>query len=63
VQVRVGDHVVDVAMTGGHGEVEMPVGASYTLDPQSNVLRELPHIGVFQRDAMERVKAAAATKK
>lgn len=63
VQVRVGDHVVDVAMTGGQGEVEMPVGASYTLDPQSKVLRELPHIGEYQRDAMERGQAAAATKK
>ncbi|MEO6155015.1 MAG: M1 family metallopeptidase [Thermomonas sp.] len=63
VQVRVGDHVVDVEMTGGQGRVGIPANISYTLDPQSKVLRELPHIGAFQRDAAERVKAAAAAKK
>jgi aminopeptidase N len=59
VQVRVGDKVVDVAMTGGRGHVDMPTGASYTLDPHSRVLRELPHIADFQKDVAERAKAAA----
>jgi aminopeptidase N len=63
VQVRVGDRVVDVAMTGGAGEVGIADGDSYTLDPQSRVLRELPQIADFQRDTAERAKAAAAARK
>lgn len=58
VQVRVGNKLVDVPMTGGRGHVDIPAGASYTLDPQSRVLRELPHITEFQKDAAERAKAA-----
>ncbi len=58
VQVRVGQHDVDLAMTGGRGHVAIPAGASYTLDPHSRVLRELPHIVEFQKDAAERAKAA-----
>ncbi|HOU65096.1 MAG TPA: M1 family metallopeptidase, partial [Thermomonas sp.] len=59
VQVRVGDRVVDVAMTDGRGHVDLPAGATYTLDPHSRVLRELPYIAEFQKDAAERAKAAA----
>ena len=59
VQVRVGDKVVDVAMTGGRGRVDLPAGASFTLDPHSRVLRELPHIAEFQKDVADRAKAAA----
>lgn len=59
VQVRVGRRDVDVAMTDGHGHVDLPAGASWTLDPHSKVLRELPHIVEFQKDTAERAKAAA----
>lgn len=59
VQVRLGNRVVDVAMTGGRGHVDLPAGASYTLDPHSRVLRALPHIAEFQKGAAERAKAAA----
>ena len=59
VQVRVGDRIVDVAMKDGHGRVALPAGASYTLDPHSRVLRDLPHIAEFQRDTADRAKAAA----
>ncbi len=59
VQVRVGERDVDVAMIGGRGHVDLPAGASYTLDPHSKVLRELPHIVEFQKDTAERAKAAA----
>ena len=58
VQVRVGDRIVDVAMTGGVGRVDLPAGATYTLDPHSRVLRDLPHIAEFQKDTAERAKAA-----
>ncbi len=59
VQVRVGRRDIEVAMTDGRGHVELPAGASWTLDPHSKVLRELPHIVEFQKDAAERAKAAA----
>ena len=59
VQVRVADKVVEVAMTGGRGHADLPAGASYTLDPHSRVLRELPHIAEFQKDVADRAKAAA----
>jgi len=59
VQVRVDDRIVDVAMQDGHGRVVLPAGASYTLDPHSRVLRDLPHIAAFQQDTAERTKAAA----
>ncbi|HWS77252.1 MAG TPA: M1 family metallopeptidase [Thermomonas sp.] len=59
VQVRIGRRIVDVPMTDGIGRVALPAGESYTLDPHSRVLRELPHIAEFQKDAAERTKAAA----
>lgn len=59
VQVRVGQRIVDVPMTDGRGRVDLPAGASYTLDPHSRVLRDLPHIAEFQKDTAERAKAAA----
>lgn len=59
VQVRVGDKVFDVAMTGGRGHVDLPAGESFTLDPHSRVLRELPHIAEFQKDVADRAKSAA----
>jgi aminopeptidase N len=59
VQVRVGQRIVDVPMNDGHGRVDLPAGASYTLDPHSRVLRELPHIAEFQKDTAEQAKAAA----
>ncbi|HTL13755.1 MAG TPA: M1 family metallopeptidase, partial [Thermomonas sp.] len=62
VQVRVGDRVVDVPMTGGRGRIPLPAGASFTLDPHSKVLRDLPQVAEYQRDAAERAAAAAADK-
>jgi len=59
VQVRVGNRIVDVPMGGGRGHVDVPAGASVTFDPHSRVLRDLPHVDAFQRDAAERAKAAA----
>ena len=46
-------------MTEGRGHVDVPAGATYTLDPHSRVLRALPHIVDFQKDTTERAKAAA----
>ena len=63
VQVRVGDRVVDLAMVGGHGETAIAADESWTLDPQSRVLRDAPEIQAMQHDAAERAKAAAAAKK
>lgn len=63
VQVRVGDKVVDVSMRGGQGSVALPAGESYTLDPHSKVLRELPHIVAFQADKKAREAAGKSNEK
>jgi aminopeptidase N len=60
VEVRVGDRVVTVAMTDGRGSVELPEGASYTLDPHSKVLRREQHIERFQQWLEEQKKAKKA---
>jgi aminopeptidase N len=59
VEVRVGARVVNVPMRDGQGRVDLPDGATYTLDPHSRVLRELPHIAAYQRslDAEAQAKA------
>lgn len=58
VQVRVGNRVVDVPMIGGRGRVALAAGESYTLDPHSKVLRDLPYMADYQRDTAERAAAA-----
>ncbi len=58
VQVRVGRRVVDVPMVGGRGRVPLAAGESYTLDPHSKVLRDLPYMADYQRDMAERAAAA-----
>ena len=63
VDVRVGHDVKTVAMANGQGSVALPAGVSYTLDPNSKVLRALPHIVEFQADAEARAKAEEAKKK
>lgn len=60
VQVRVGARVVDVPMTNGHGDVAITADESFTLDPHSRVLRDLPYMADYQRDKSERERAAGA---
>ena len=59
VQVRVGTRVVDVPMTEGQGQVTLTQGESYTLDPHSKLLRDLPYMTDYQNDMAERAKAMA----
>jgi len=49
VEVRVGDRVETLAMTGGRGHLALPDGASYTIDPGSKLLRREPHIEAYQK--------------
>ena len=63
VQVRVGNEVKTLAMADGAGSVPIAAGQSFTLDPHSKVLRELPHIVAFQKDLEARAKAEEAKKK
>lgn len=63
VQVRVGKRVVDVPMTDGRGHVALAADESFTLDPHSRVLRELPYMAEYQEDLAERAKAAATATK
>ena len=52
VEVKVGDTVRTVAMTGGRGSIAMPAGAHVTIDPWAKVLR--------RSEAVEAVQAQAA---
>ncbi|HEV7814564.1 MAG TPA: M1 family metallopeptidase [Janthinobacterium sp.] len=49
VEVRVGNHIVSVPMTDGRGQLALPAGATYTLDPHSKILRREAHIEAFQQ--------------
>ena len=62
VEVRVGKDVKTLAMADGTGSVPIAANQSFTLDPHSKVLRELPHIVAFQKDAEARAKAEEAKK-
>jgi aminopeptidase N len=61
VEVRVGKQVVTVQMDGGKGSVELPQGATYTLDPHSKILRREEHIEQYQEymKAQRKPKPAA----
>jgi len=61
VEVRVGDKIVTVPMLDGRGSVTVPAGATWTLDPQSKVLRREEHIERFQQyqEAQKKKKAKA----
>jgi aminopeptidase N len=56
VEVRVGKRIVAVPMTDGKGSVDLPEGASYTLDPHSKLLRRERHIERYQRYQEEQKK-------
>jgi aminopeptidase N len=61
VEVRVGERVATVPMTGGRGSVELPEGATWTLDPHSRILRREPHIERYHQylEAQKKRKAEA----
>jgi len=59
VEVRVGERIVSVPMVDGRGSVELPAGASFTLDPRSKVLRREAHIERFHKYQDEQKKAKA----
>jgi hypothetical protein len=56
VEVRMGRKVETVAMVDGKGEIALPAGASWTLDPHSKLLRRAKHIEEFQAYEEERKK-------
>jgi hypothetical protein len=62
VEVRVGDQVKTVAMANGQGSLPIKADESFTLDPNSKVLRQLPHVDAFQQDKSDREKAEARKK-
>jgi aminopeptidase N len=59
VELRVGERVLSVPMTDGRGSVELPEGASYTLDPHSKVLRREQHIERYHQWQEEQKKKKA----
>ena len=56
LEVRVDGRDVAVPMAGGHGRLELPAHAVYTVDPHSKVLRAQPHIAAWQTWSAERKK-------
>ncbi|SKB74435.1 M1 family metallopeptidase [Luteibacter sp. 22Crub2.1] len=55
VDVRVGDRIVTLPMADGRGDVTLPEGASYTIDPDSKLLRRDTGIEAY-RDYMDKRK-------
>ena len=58
VEVRVGNKIVTVPMTNGHGQITMPALATYTLDPHSKLLRREVSMEEYQqyREAQRKLK-------
>jgi aminopeptidase N len=56
VEVRIGKEIHTVSMSLGFGELPLPAGTTYTLDPRSRVLRRAEHIETFQKFREEQVK-------
>lgn len=48
IEVRVGQRVEQVSMTGGQGQLSIPSDATWTIDPRSRVLRRAEHIEAYQ---------------
>ena len=48
VEVRMGERIVTVPMTSGHGELELEPNADLTLDPHSKLLRQSDAIDAFR---------------
>jgi aminopeptidase N len=48
VEVRIGQRLVTLQMEGGQGSIDLPDGATYTLDPHSKVLRREERIEQYQ---------------
>ena len=57
VEVRVGQEVHQLPMSLGFGDVYLPPGATYTIDPHSRVLRRAEHIEQYQQFKEEQAKA------
>lgn len=55
VDVRIGDRIVTLPMADGRGDVTLPEGASYTIDPDSKLLRRDTGIEAY-RDYMDKRK-------
>jgi aminopeptidase N len=49
LDVRVDNRVVTLPMANGHGSIALPQDATWTLDPQSKILRREQRFEVFQR--------------
>ncbi|MTW11095.1 M1 family peptidase [Pseudoduganella eburnea] len=58
IEVRVGDRIERLDMADGKGELKVPAGELYTIDPRSRVLRQEAHIDEWQADEKERKKKA-----
>ncbi|QIK81972.1 M1 family metallopeptidase [Lysobacter sp. HDW10] len=60
IDVRVGNRVVKLPMNQGKGSFELKPFETYTLDPDSKVLKDQPEIAAWRKDEAERAAVAAA---
>lgn len=58
VEVRAGDRVHVLPMADGRGHIALPDGATFTIDPNSKVLRHEPHIEAFLKYEAEQRRTA-----
>jgi aminopeptidase N len=58
LEVRVNERIEKLAMSDGKGELTLPAGASYTIDPSSRILRQEAHIEEWQRAEEAKKKKA-----
>lgn len=56
VEVRVDRQIRTVAMLNGEGKIHVRAGASYTIDPNSRLLRQAPQIETWTADVQARRK-------
>ncbi len=61
LEVRVGDRIERLEMADGKGELTVPAGALYTVDPRSRVLRQEAHIDEWQAAEEARKKKAKSS--
>jgi aminopeptidase N len=61
VEVRVGQQLITVAMANGKASIDLPQGATFTLDPHSKILRREPRIEQFQAYKKAQSKAKSGT--
>ncbi len=62
VEVSVNNKIVRVAMEKGKGQIQLPVHATFTIDPAAKLLRHEPQIEAWIADVQAKARLARAVK-